>query len=330
MAGKIRLATTPWLNHSWHVPLYVSVRGLTTGLIPDARRSFELEFDLLGDVLAIRTTGGQEMRVSLIEQSLSTFYGNVVRALNPIGIQVALNEHLSELPERTLFSNDHELRLYDGNAARAFWRALVQANRVFHLFRTRFTGKCSPVHLFWGSFDLAVTRFSGRKAPLHPGGVPYLPDAVVRDAYSQEVSSAGFWPGSGAVKTLSFYSYASPAPSRYSDAHVEPAAARFDSNLGEFLLPYDAVRPSPDPDATLMAFLQSTYEAAANLAIGIAALSRVLREWLASPRYRRSGLWTQPAFALWDGNPFLDLLGLQLREVEARTIGMPHISGCLA
>lgn len=266
VAGKIRLMKAPWVNHSWHVPLYVSARGLTTSLIPDGRRAFEVEFDLLGDFLAIRTTEGLERRVPLGDQSLSTFYGRVMKALSDVDISVVLNEHLCELPDPTLFSNDEALRPYDADAARAFWRALVQANRVFHLFRTRFTGKCSPVHLFWGSFDLAVTRFSGRKAPPHPGGVPNLPDAVVRDAYNQEVSSAGFWPGSGDVKTPSFYSYAYPAPHGYSDARIEPSAANFDAGFGEFLLPYEAVRASEEPDSTLLTFLQSTYEAAANLA----------------------------------------------------------------
>jgi hypothetical protein len=266
IVGKIRLSLTPWTNHSWHVPLYVSARGLSTGLIPAGPHAFDIAFDLIGDALIIRDTSGREKRVALTKQSVATFYANTVQALNDLGFDIHLDPMPCELPEAVPFHSDDVVRAYDGKTARTYWLALVQTHRVFHIFRTRFVGKCSPIHMFWGSFDLAVTRFSGRKAPPHPGGVPHMPDAVARDAYNQEVSSAGFWPGSGAVKTPSYYSYTYPAPNGFSEARAQPDAAVYDAELGEFLMPYEAVRTSADPDATLLAFLQSTYEAAANLA----------------------------------------------------------------
>jgi len=264
IVGKIRLMMTPWVNHSWHVPLYVSASGLSTGLIPASSRSFEIEFDLLNDALAIRDTEGQRRNVALGRQSVATFYANTMRALNELGIEVQLDPLPCELPDAVPFHHDDIVRAYDGDTARIYWRALVQTQRVFQLFRTRFVGKCSPIHLFWGSFDLAVTRFSGRTAPTHPGGVPHMPDAVAREAYDREVSSAGFWPGGGTVKTPSFYSYAYPAPPGFAEASVQPAEAHFDTGSGEFLLPYGAVRNSGDADNILLSFLQTTYEAAAN------------------------------------------------------------------
>jgi hypothetical protein len=266
VVGKIRLSRTPWTNHSWHVPLYVSANGLTSGLIPAGPRAFEIEFDLIGDALIIRDTDGLQKQLALTRQSVATFYANTIQALKDLGIDVHIDPMPCELPDAVSFHNDHVVRTYEAGTARAFWRALVQTHRVFQIFRTRFVGKCSPIHMFWGSFDLAVTRFSGRKAPPHPGGMPHMPDAVARDAYSQEVSSAGFWPGSGSVKTPSYYSYAYPAPKGFAQARAQPDAAGYDAGLGEFLLPYEAVRTSVDPDGTLLAFLQSTYEAAANLA----------------------------------------------------------------
>jgi len=265
IVGKIRLSLTPWVNHSWHVPLYVSARGLSTGLIPAGPRGFDIEFDLIGDALIIRDSSGGQSRVALTRQSVAAFYAGTVQALRDLGIDVQLNPMPCELPEAVPFHSDNVVRDYDGETARAYWRALMQSHRVFQIFRTRFVGKCSPIHMFWGSFDLAVTRFSGRKAPPHPGGVPHVPDAVSRDAYDQEVSSAGFWPGGGAIAP-SYYSYAYPAPDGFAQARVQPAAAGFNTDLCEFLLPYEAVRSCNDPDATLLAFLQSTYEAAANLA----------------------------------------------------------------
>ncbi|HUE65971.1 MAG TPA: DUF5996 family protein [Rhizomicrobium sp.] len=266
VVGKIRLMMTPWVNHSWHVPLYVSACGLSTGLIPAGSRSFEMEFDLLKDVLTIHDTEGRGSTVALEPQSVATFYANTMRALNYLGLEVQIDPMPCELQEALPFHNDEVVRAYDGDTARAYWRALVQTQRVFQLFRTRFVGKCSPIHLFWGSFDLAVTRFSGRAAPRHPGGVPHMPDAVAREAYNQEVSSTGFWPGRGTVRTPCFYNYAYPTPLGFGDTSVQPAEAYFDTMLGEFLLPYGAVRNSPDADSVLLSFLQSTYEAAANLA----------------------------------------------------------------
>ncbi len=264
IAGKVRLMMTPWVNHGWHVPLYVCATGLTTGLIPADGCSFEMEFNLLDDVLIIRDTNGQERAVELEPQSVADFFSAVMQALEEMGIAVDLDPMPCELPGAVPFHMDETVRPYDGDVAREFWRALVEAQRVLQIFRTRFTGKCSPIHFFWGSFDLAVTRFSGRTAPPHPGGMPHLPDAVAREAYSQEVSSAGFWPDK--IKGACFYSYAYPAPAGFGDVKISPPGAYFDAALGEFLLPYDVVFQSPDPDAALLAFLQSTYEAAANLA----------------------------------------------------------------
>jgi hypothetical protein len=266
IVGKVRLARTPWVNHAWHVTLYVSARGLTTSLIPNGASALELEFDFIAGALVVRTTAGDERRVPLAAGPIADFYALVMAALASAGAPTTIDPTPNELADAIAFPHDTAPRPYDPAAAHAFWRALAQVNRVFHRFRTRFLGKVSPVHFFWGSFDLAVTRFSGRRAPLHPGGVPHLPDAVVRDAYSHEVSSAGFWPGGGGVDEPSFYSYAYPAPEGFASAKVEPASTRFDAALGEFLLPYAAVRTAADPDAALLAFLQSTYDAAADLA----------------------------------------------------------------
>ncbi len=266
VVGKIRLMTTPWINHSWHVPLYLSVRGLTTGPIIIGDRALEIEFDLLADRLVLKTSSGQDNAIALSGQSVASFYAGIFTALATLGLEVTINPVPCELPDPVAFPDDHARRPYDGETARAYWRALLQIQRVFQIFRSRFSGKCSPIHLFWGSFDLAVTRFSGRPAPRHPGGIPYLPDAVVREAYSHEVSSAGFWPGGGSVTAPSFYAYAYPAPAGFSGARVRPDQAYFDEGLGEFLLAYEIVQASDDPDATLLDFLQSTYEAAANLA----------------------------------------------------------------
>jgi hypothetical protein len=266
IAGKVRLMLTPWVNHSWHVPLYLSARGLSTGLIPAGPRSIELEFDLIADVLFVRDTEGLEKRMALKPQSVAAFYGDLMRALREAGVTVDIDPMPCELPNAVPFDRDTSVRRYDGDVARTYWRALVQVHRVFQLFRTRFVGKCSPIHLFWGSFDLAVTRFSGRSAPAHPGGMPHVADAVARDAYNQEVSSAGFWPGGGKIRGPAFYSYAYPVPAGFADAPVRPEAAHFDAEMGEFLLPYEAVRSDADPDMALLDFLQSSYEAAANLA----------------------------------------------------------------
>ncbi|MGC1304793.1 MAG: DUF5996 family protein [Caulobacteraceae bacterium] len=266
VVGKVRLACSPWLNHSWHVTLYVSARGLTTSLIPHGAVGLELEFDFIAHQLVVRVSDGGERRIPLAAGSVADFYAQVLGALEAVGAPVKIDPTPNELPAPTPFPQDVASRVYDPAAAEVYWRALVQIDRVFNRFRTGFIGKCSPVHLFWGSFDLAVTRFSGRRAPLHPGGVPHLPDTVTREAYSHEVSSAGFWPGGGGVEEACFYSYAYPVPEGFGSAPVSPAAARFDPALGEFLLPYEAVRTAPDPDAVLLSFLQSSYDAAADLA----------------------------------------------------------------
>jgi Family of unknown function (DUF5996) len=264
VVGKIRLARTPWLNHAWHATFYVSARGLTTSLIPHDALGFELEFDLVSHVLLIHVSDGGQDQIPLTAGSIADFYVKVLEALTKLGVPVEIDVHPNELPDPTPFPEDVAIRQYDGESAHRFWLALVQCDRVFKRFRTRFIGKCSPVHLFWGSFDLAVTRFSGRSAPLHPGGVPHLPDSVTREAYSHEVSSAGFWPGGGTVTQAAFYSYCYPAPADFARAPVLPSEAKFDPHVGEFILPYDVVRAAEDPDAALLAFLQSTYEAAAS------------------------------------------------------------------
>jgi hypothetical protein len=266
IVGKIRLARTPWLNHSWHVTLYVSGRGLTTSPIPFGERTLEIEFDFIDHVLWLRTNDGRFRQVVLQPQPVAMFFTEVMAALDGLGMSVRINQTPSEIADGIRFSEDSVHAAYDPEYANRFWRVLAQVHRVFSLFRTAFLGKASPVHFFWGSFDLAVTRFSGRRAPTHPGGVPNLPNAVAQEAYSHEVSSAGFWPGGGAIDYAAFYSYAYPAPEGFADAPVRPAAALWSKELGEFLLSYDAVRTAGDPDAALMNFLQSTYEAAADLA----------------------------------------------------------------
>jgi hypothetical protein len=266
IVGKIRLSRTPWLNHSWHVTLYVTARGLTTSPIPDGARSFEIEFDFIDHALRISTSSGVRRQFPLAGHSVASFYVLIIAALADLRIHVTIDEMPNELPEPVKFSQDSAHASYDGDAARRFFRILVSADRVFKLFRTGFLGKASPVHFFWGSFDLAVTRFSGRPAPRHPGGVPHLSDAVASEAYSHEVSSAGFWPGSGAIDYPAFYSYAYPEPPGFRTTKVKPDAAFFHETLGEFVLPYEAVRSAADPDRALLDFLQSTYEAAANAA----------------------------------------------------------------
>jgi hypothetical protein len=261
--GKIRLALSPWLNHSWHVALYVTSRGLSTSPIPNGSGNFEIHFDFINGTLLISTSEGAMRQFELAGQSVASFYSAVMAALAELGIHVTIDEMPNELPEPIRFSNDDRHASYDPDAVQRLFRILVNADRVFKQFRTGFLGKASPVHFFWGSFDLAVTRFSGRRAPRHPGGVPHLPDAVASEAYSHEVSSAGFWPGSGAIDYPAFYSYSYPEPQGFRAAKVRPEAAFFSEALSEFILPYDAVRTADDPDKALLDFLQSTYQAAA-------------------------------------------------------------------
>lgn len=267
MVGKIRLAQTPWLNHSWHVALYVTARGLTTSAMPYGGRAFEIEFDFIDHVLWIRTSDGHFRQIMLKPTRVAVFYAELMKALEELGLAIAINTMPCEIPGAVPFDKDVLHGAYDADAVGRFFRVLLSVNQVLWRFRSGFLGKVSPVHLFWGSFDLAVTRFSGRKAPRHPGGVPHLPNAVAQEAYSHEVSSAGFWPGSpGPADYPAFYSYAYPAPEGFAEAKVKPKEAFFSKLLGEFILPYDAVRKASDPDAALMEFLVSTYEAAADLA----------------------------------------------------------------
>jgi Family of unknown function (DUF5996) len=263
IVGKIRLTKSPWLNHSWHVTLYVTARGLTTSPIPDGDRTFQIEFDFIDHILRISTSGGAQRQFALAGKSVASFYVAVLAGLNALGIDVAIDEMPNELPDPIRFSQDEQHASYDPDAVRRFHQILLNCDRVFKRFRTGFVGKASSVHFFWGSFDIAVTRFSGRTAPRHPGGVPNLPDAVAHEAYSHEVSSAGFWPGGGAIDYPAFYSYAYPEPPGFRATKVRPDAAFFSEALGEFVLPYDAVRSAADPDRALLDFLQSTYEAAA-------------------------------------------------------------------
>src|SRR6266699_974991 len=263
--GKIRLALTPWTNHSWHVTLYVTARGLTTSPIPHGARIFEIEFDFTDHKLSIVTADGARREIPLLPRSVAEFYRDLMSILRELNLSVAINVMPNELPDPIPFERDEIHRAYDRDYANRFWRVLVQADRVFKEFRSRFCGKCSPVHFFWGSFDLAVTRFSGRAAPPHPGGIPHLPDSITREAYSQEVSSLGFWPGNAAAPTPVFYSYAYPEPQGFAEAKISPDAAFYEAKLREFVLPYDAVRSAENPDEVLLDFAQSTYDAASKL-----------------------------------------------------------------
>ena len=263
IVGKVRLTKAPWLNHSWHVALYVTPRGLTTSPVPDGPRSFQIDFDFIDHFLRVSTSDGAQRQFALSRQSVASFYAATLAALAELGIAVTIDEMPNELPDPIRFSQDTVHASYDPDAVRRFLQILVNCDRVFKQFRTGFLGKASPVHFFWGSFDLAVTRFSGRRAPRHPGGVPHLSDDVACEAYSHEVSSAGFWPGSGAIDYPAFYCYAYPEPAGFRAAKVRPNAAFFSEALGEFILPYDAVRTADDPDQALLDFLKSSYEAAA-------------------------------------------------------------------
>ncbi len=265
VVGKIRLVQSQWVNHSWHVPLYPTARGLSTSPVPFGGRTVELCFDLIEHQLLIQTADGDTRHVSLRDRSVADFYAAVLAELEQLGLSVDIHSTPSEIADATPFEEDHANHHYDPEFANRFHRARLQIYRVFSEFRAGFVGKVSPVHFFWGSFDLAVTRFSGRDAPRHPGGVPNFPDWVAAEAYSHEVSSAGFWPGGGGLGYPAFYSYAYPAPEGFSDADVLPEAATWSSELGEFLLPYDAVRTADSPDDALLDFLESTYVAAAEL-----------------------------------------------------------------
>jgi hypothetical protein len=266
VVGKVRLVQSPWVNHSWHVPFYLTARGLTTSPIPYGTRSFEIRFDFLDHQLVIETIEGGVELIGLAPRTVADFYRELFARLNTLGLDIRIRTMPSEIPDCIPFEQDRVHAAYDPEQVNRFWRALVQADRVLRVFRSRFSGKASPVHFFWGGFDLAVTRFSGRPAPPHPGGVPNLPDWVAREAYSHEVSSCGFWPGGEALPEPVFYSYAYPEPQGFKQATPGPAGAHYHSGLGEFVLPYEVVRRAPSPDAALLEFLQDTYAAAAELA----------------------------------------------------------------
>jgi hypothetical protein len=264
IVGKIRLVQTPWTNHSWHTPLYVTSRGLTTSPIPFEARSFQIDFDFIDHRLLIQTSDGASKEMALASRPVAEFYQELFEHLSELCPGVKIHTTPNEVVNAIPFEKDYEHATYDAEQANRFWRALAQADRVLKQFRARFIGKCSPVHFFWGSFDLAVTRFSGRRAPAHPGGVPNLPDWVVREAYSHEVSSCGFWPGSEQLPQPVFYAYAYPEPEGFRSAKVGPSGAAYNTELREFILPYEDVRRAASPDESLLEFLQSTYEAAAD------------------------------------------------------------------
>ena len=265
IVGKIRLALTPWTNHSWHVTLYVTARGLTTSPIPFGPRIFEIRFDFVSHELrVIRSDGGLKV-IPLVPQTVAQFYRAVMSTLGDLGIEAHFSTTPNEVDPAIPFEENETDAAYDPEYANRFWRVLLQSDRVFKEFRSDFCGKCSPVHFFWGSFDLAVTRFSGRPAPPHPGGVPHLPDAITREAYSHEVSSLGFWPGNEMMPDPIFYSYAYPEPVGFSEAKMQPEFAKYNPQLKEFVLPYEQMRTSELPAASLLAFARSTYDAASTL-----------------------------------------------------------------
>jgi hypothetical protein len=263
IVGKIRMAHMPLVNHWWQVPLYVSTRGLTTSTIPHGRGAFDIEFDFIDHQLVIRTSDGLTGRVGLEHKSVADFYGQTLTVLAELGVQTQISARPNEVEPAIPFAQDTEHHSYDGASAHLFWRQLLQANRVLYEFRSHFAGKVSPVHFFWGSFDLACSRFSGRPAPAHPGGAPNCPDRVMVEGYSHELSSCGFWPGGGLEGA--FYAYAYPEPDGFADFPVGPAAAYYSTEYRQFLLPYEAVRVAADPDVPVTNFLHTTYEAAAEL-----------------------------------------------------------------
>ena len=265
IVGKYRLARAPWINHSWQATLYLSGRGLTTGPVPDGP-GVEVAFDLIDHKVTASAADGRRGRIDLKPMSVADFHKAFTSLISDVGGDSAFHGAPNEVADPVPFLQDTTSRPYDAAAVSRFFMALSSIDQVFKKFRTGFLGKVSPVHLFWGSFDLAVTRFSGRRAPRHPGGVPALPDEVTREAYSHEVSSAGFWPGGGPADNPAFYCYAYPKPDGFENAPVAPEAAYWHQGAGEFILPYDDVRTSADPEKTLMAFLQSAYDAAADLA----------------------------------------------------------------
>lgn len=281
IVGKTRLACAPMVNHWWQVPLYVTPRGLTTSAMPYGNRIFSVDLDFIDHVLSVRANDGATRTLKLAPRSVADFYTEYMAALRGLGFEVAFRRRAPVEVERAIpFADDREHASYDADASNRCWRILVQADRVLKRFRGRFLGKASPVHFFWGSFDLAATRFSGRPAPRHPGGAPNCPDYVMVEAYSHECSSCGFWPGGGAFPEAAFYAYAYPEPPGYGDRPVRPDAAHYSTTAREFILPYEAVRTADDPDEALLQFFHTTYGAAADLARwDRAALDRPQPEW---------------------------------------------------
>jgi hypothetical protein len=263
--GKIRLARAPMMNHWWQVPLYVTSRGLTTTPMPHGRRTFQIDFDFVAHELEIATSDGARGRIALTPRTVAEFYRQVMATLQDLGYAVKIWTHPVEVENPVRFDTDVQHASYDASSAHRFWRMLVQADRLMTRFRSRFIGKCSPVHFFWGSFDMAVTRFSGRRAPVHPGGIQNLADWVTRESYSHECSSCGFWPGNDAFPEPTFYAYAYPEPAGFDTFKIDVEGASFTPKLREFVLPYEVVRRAEQPDELLLRFFQRTYEAAAEL-----------------------------------------------------------------
>jgi hypothetical protein len=266
IVGKVRLALAPMVNHWWQVPLYVSARGLTTSAMPGAGGAVEIRFDFVDHVLRIETSAGAARELALEPRSVADFHHETMAALHALGVDAHVRPYPVELADAIPFERDDVHHAYDADAAQRFWRVLLQVDRVLHAFRGEFLGKCSPVHFWWGSFDLSCTRFSGRRAPPHPGGVPNCPDYVTREAYSHECISAGWWPGGGGVDEPAFYAYAYPEPAGCATTPIRPSAGFYHAALREWILPYEAVRTADDPDAVLLDFLASTYDSAATLA----------------------------------------------------------------
>jgi hypothetical protein len=264
IVGKIRLSRTPWTNHSWHVALYVSAKGLTTGSIPYQDGIFQIDFDFIYHKLLITSSWNENVSMDLYPRSVANFYQDLLEKLSLIGVKVSIYAVPNEIEPAIPFAEDEIHFAYNKDQMNNFWQALVKIHTVFTEFRAGFSGKCSPVHLFWGAFDLAVTRFSGRTAPLHPGGAPNMPLKVMQEAYSHEVSSCGFWAGNDSFPQPAFYAYCYPGNASFSTQKIEPAEAFYSEEMGEFFLPYDVVQHSQNPEATLLQFLNTTYEAAAN------------------------------------------------------------------
>ncbi len=266
IVGKIRLKKMPWMNHSWHTTLYVSPLGLTTGTIPYENGIFQIDFDFQNHHLLITSNEGRNEKMNLYPRTVADFYNELFSKLESMDIHAFIYAVPNEIEPAIPFKEDETHKSYDKDKMNLYWQALVSCHNVFTRFRAGFIGKCSPVHFFWGAFDLAVTRFSGREAPKHPGGAPNIPLKVMQESYSHEVGSCGFWPGSEQFPMPAFYAYCYPTPAAFGEQDVQPKEAFYSKEMGEFFLPYDAVRLSKHPEDTLLQFLQTTYEAAANTA----------------------------------------------------------------